>query len=324
MLLSSGETIGAPLENRIFQAHAVLNKNDVDAGEKLAAEIEKASPGDASAFALSGRVAMFNSDTSRAESLSKKALEIDPNNSHALNTLAAIALNSRHYDAAKVLLDRATAIGDRNPRTSYNRGLLAQKQGDTLEAIAFYEESVRLDPKYLGAHINLANVYEEVSRFEDGVAAARKAADIAPEDPRPYLNMGVCLRKLKKLPEAEKAYQKGIQLAPADPQYPYNLAFVYEDMNRAEDAEKYYLRTIEIAPNFVRSYVNLGVLYKHMKRFDEAVTILKKGIEISPNLYNLYAELTKVYRLKGDQVSAAAALERAEFIDPERAKKLRR
>ena len=284
--------------------------------------LEKEAPQNAYLQAVIGRAYLMKGGAAEAEQRSQRALAADPKSSDAMNTLAAIALNRNDLSSARQFLSQADAIQDKNPRTSYNLGLLAQKSGSTQDAITLYEETIKREPDYAWAYVNLTNVYDDVDNCEKGVVTGKRAVELLPQSPMPYLNLGVCFRKLKQYEQAEQVYKKGMQLAPNDPQFPYNLGFVYDDWSRPLDAEKSYLAAIQMSPQFVRPYVNLGIVYKHLARYQDAIAILEKGKAIAPQLYNIRSELVKVYRLKGDLESANRELAVAQSLDPQRAAKL--
>ncbi len=67
------------------------------------------------------------------------------------------------------------------PQASSQRGAEAQNKRD--EALACYEQAVRIQPDYADALINLANTYLQQGRQDEAVAGFRRALAARPQDP---------------------------------------------------------------------------------------------------------------------------------------------
>jgi tetratricopeptide (TPR) repeat protein len=76
--------------------------------------------------------------------------------------LSDLHLRSRDTTRAMEVLDQAIAAKPGNARFQYSRGLIYQKAGRFTEAIEAYNESVRLAPNDLMAHVNIAASYYNI------------------------------------------------------------------------------------------------------------------------------------------------------------------
>jgi tetratricopeptide (TPR) repeat protein len=63
------------------------------------------------------------------------------------------------------------------------------------------------------SHATRANQLVRPNRFEEAVADARAAVELAPDDPRPHLSLGIALSRNGKTDEARKEFETVIELA---------------------------------------------------------------------------------------------------------------
>ncbi|MGB3495812.1 MAG: tetratricopeptide repeat protein, partial [Elainellaceae cyanobacterium] len=60
----------------------------------------------------------------------------------------------------------------------YNLGMALKAQGKLLEAIAHYNEAIRLQPDYAEAHQNLGVVYLKLGKLPEGLGAFARAIEL--------------------------------------------------------------------------------------------------------------------------------------------------
>ena len=76
------------------------------------------------------------------------------------------------------------------------------KQGRVDEAIARFEEAVRLNPSDAVAWYDLAYARRQAEKFEPAAAAYRMYTALAPEDPDGYFGLAESLRRSGKAADA--------------------------------------------------------------------------------------------------------------------------
>jgi protein O-GlcNAc transferase len=80
--------------------------------------------------------------------------------------------------------EREPRSGDRKPDSVdayYNLGVVLAKQEKLDEAVAQYQEVLRLKPDHVGAYVNLGGVFKDQGRLDDALAAYRTALEIKPD-----------------------------------------------------------------------------------------------------------------------------------------------
>ena len=181
-------------------------------------------------------------DLVRAEAASLKALQLAPQSAecHASRGFAASA--ARRYDEAEREFKTALALDPRQFEAKYLFGRMRVAQGRIEEAVALWEEAVRIRPDDYNVPLLLHGFYYGLGREREalkmarvGVAAAEKHSALNPEDARPlYLGAGGLLllgQRKRALEWAERAFVLG----PDDDGVLYNLTCVY---SRAGEPDK--------------------------------------------------------------------------------------
>jgi tetratricopeptide (TPR) repeat protein len=78
----------------------------------------------------------------------------------------------------------------------------------------YYQQAVRLNPKYSEAVNNLGTIYYARKQYRKAISQYNKALKLAPTSASIYSNLGTAEFSRKKYKEASAAYQKALELDP--------------------------------------------------------------------------------------------------------------
>jgi tetratricopeptide (TPR) repeat protein len=218
--------------------------------------------------------------------LVKKALELDPALAEAWASSGLIALYREQYDRAESVLRRAI---DLNPnyapaRQWYSQALVSL--GRLEEALAQMQRAAELDPLSAVIKVNLGGTLTDVGRFREAEAAYRSAILLESSMPSAYwllsnLNAYAFNRFVEAVPLAEKA----MQLDPVSPLSAFPLARLHFDLG--DDS-----KVLETLPNAAERWpdaplVQLQVALVNLVRRDatEAVRHAERAFEMKPQLH---------------------------------------
>lgn len=90
--------------------------------------------------------------------------------------------------------------------------------------------------------------------------AYRRAITIDPRHLGAYVNLGCMLQAQGKPVEAERIYRDALELIPGEPLLHFNLGIALEDLGRADDARAAYTQALALDADFADAHFNLARL----------------------------------------------------------------
>ena len=142
---------------------------------------------------------------------------------------------------------------------------------------------MKLSPQYPTAAINLADLYRQLGRDDDGETTLRAALAVSPRDAGLHHALGLALTRLKRPDDALAEFHSASELEPGDPRYPYVYAVALHSAGQ---------------PN-------------------EAIALLKQALQSHPANPDILTALISFNRLAGDTPSALDYAEQLAAITPE-------
>jgi tetratricopeptide (TPR) repeat protein/peroxiredoxin len=214
----------------------------------------------------------------QAEASFQIAFRDDPESAEALYGIGSVYLNQQKVAEAQQCFERALKLRatypDTLPNAWNNLGMLVGSEGRTAEAIADFQEALRLSPDYRIALNNLAKAYRVQRRWED----------------------------------ARQTYERSLQLRPDDAEANYGLGMVFAQTDDTERAFEFLQRALKARPVYPEAMNNLGILYLRTERPDQAVATFQEAIRVAPGFDQPYLNLARVYADEDTPDKARAVL----------------
>jgi tetratricopeptide (TPR) repeat protein len=85
----------------------------------------------------------------------------------------------------------------------YYAALDLMADGQLEKAVAAYQESLTADPTFTEAMHGLARVLQDLQRYDDAIAVAKRLAELDPDDVLAHTSLSVLYQKKGMVPEAE-------------------------------------------------------------------------------------------------------------------------
>jgi TolB-like protein/Flp pilus assembly protein TadD len=199
---------------------------------------------------------------------------------------------------------------------------------DTRKAIGYYEEAIRLDPRYALAFaklsinaLNIATGYAGLATKErEGAlakahASARRALELDPNLADAHLAQGRILELVDfNFATAEAEFRRAFELSPQNAAVTANLADLLAVLGRLDEGVALGQRAIALEPLRGNSHYNLATYLVALGRYDEAEAALRKAIELQPQSTSNYTFLAIIQILRGN--SGAAVEQAKQETDP--------
>jgi tetratricopeptide (TPR) repeat protein len=222
-----------------------------------------------------------------------------------------------------VYADEETLWSDnvaRNPNTwvaHNNLGYALKQAGKIEEAIAHYQQALRIEPDYAEAHYNLGNALKRLGRIPEAIAHYEQALRIKPDYAEAHNNLGNALKLAGKIEEAIAHYEQALRIEPDFAEAHCNLGNALEQTGRVREGIGHYEQALRLKPDYAEAENNLAWLLATLAPADggdpvRAVTLAERACELTNNRVAEYLDtLAVAYAAAGRFNDAIAAAQKA-------------
>jgi Flp pilus assembly protein TadD len=133
-------------------------------------------------------------------------------------------------------LGLADSVDADRPEAHLNLGLLDLRRRQLTEAEREYRTALRLDPNFVPALVNLADLYRAGGRDDEGSELLRRAMAIEPDNADVRYALGLYLVRKHDYPEALDLLRRAHELMPDNARYAYVYAVALNSSGAGEDA----------------------------------------------------------------------------------------
>jgi serine/threonine-protein kinase len=287
-------------------------------------EVKRSGPGATSSFitASSGTsVAKYR----EAESYLMAAVAIRPRFAPAHHLLGTACQFQGRWDEAIACYQDGLRLAP-DDATIYNSlANVYMNEGKQDEAVAAYREAIRLSPEYELAHANLMLLLGNIGRLDDAIKAARAAIASASGFHAAHMLLGDFLAAKGVMDEAIAEYQIAARLMPASSQVRDHFGSARLQQGKPDQAIALYREAIGLDRDFVLAHQHLAYVLLRHGDVDGAISEYREIVRIAPQYAYGYANLALALRQKGEFEEGAAAFRKAldMNIDPAGAATLR-
>ncbi len=144
------------------------------------------------------------------------------------------------------------------------------------------EDALEINPHYGPAQVLLADLNISDERFDDALAAARKAVTENPRSEDALARLAAASRLLVDPLGAEAAEAAALAINPKPATFYGALAERLADRRKYQSAERAFLQAIAADPTDPEHQIGLGMLYMQVGREDEANDLFTTAFEADP------------------------------------------
>ena len=197
-----------------------------------------------------------------------------------------------------------------------NLGILLNQLGEYQKAISAYKKAIQIEPNNVAAYNNLGFVFYQLGEYQKAISSYENAIQIKPNYADVYYNLGNTLKKLEEHQKAITSYEKAIQINPNYADVYYNLGNTLKELGEHQKAQNCYKKVIQINPNHYKAYNNLGSLFNELEEHEKAKNCYEKAIQINPNYVNAHNNLGNIFKKLGEHKKAKDCYEKSIKIEP--------
>jgi cytochrome c-type biogenesis protein CcmH/NrfG len=138
----------------------------------------------------------------------RRALQLDPKLALARTNLAIALYNVPDLAASQKEAEAAAALSPDAPQPAYLLGLIARQQNRVEDAVAAFQRVLKIDPRDVGANVNLGQLYAQQRKYPEAIAALRVALAEEPYNGTALYNLGTALLRSGAREEGQRLMQQ--------------------------------------------------------------------------------------------------------------------
>ena len=151
-------------------------------------------------------------------------------------------------------------------KETFTLALQHQKKNNFKIAEKLYEEILKTDPNYAGAHNNLGVIFRAIGKIEKSISCYEKVIQIHPNYAGAHYNLGMVFNELGKPKKAISCYEKAIQIDPNYSDAYWNLHSLASDINEVLPILK---KLHNINNKFLKAKIMISALQGFKGNFNE-------------------------------------------------------
>ncbi|HEU4597796.1 MAG TPA: FG-GAP-like repeat-containing protein [Pyrinomonadaceae bacterium] len=138
----------------------------------------------------------------------RRALKLDPRLALARINLAIALLYVPDAASARREALAAAALAPEAPQPHYVLGLLSKSENKPEEALAAFQRVLKIDPRDVGANVQVGQIYAQQRKYPEAVAAFRAALAEEPYNGTALYNLGTALLRAGQREEGQRLVQQ--------------------------------------------------------------------------------------------------------------------
>jgi protein O-mannosyl-transferase len=234
--------------------------------------------------------------------------------------MASTWQQTRHWKNSAILFKHALAVTD----TKYpsfvivhnNLGIALSRQMQFQEAIASFEEAIKLQPNYAEAHNNLASTLSDQGKPKEALLHFKEALKLKPHYAEAHNNLANTLSKMMDFEMAVAHYKEAIRLQPDYSGAHFNLGGALSKQKEFDKAIAHFKEAIKFQPKFTRAHNNLGSALFQRGNFKESIAHFETAIALDPGYVEAHNNLGSALGQRGQFKEARVHFERAVQLNP--------
>jgi len=201
------------------------------------------------------------------------------------------------------LFDRALSVTENNYTAYSNLGSAYAELKDYKKAEYYYVEALSLRTDQAYTHYDYANTLYMLGKVDQAIAEYQEALRLEPEFDEARRNLETAVGKQENARRAAEFLKssggKGNKAIAH-----MNLAVKLDGEGKADEAMREYKEAIRISPNFAEAHSNFGVLLRDRGDLDGAIREYRIAIVLKPGLAQAHNNLAIALYFKGSFAEA--------------------
>ena len=191
--------------------------------------------------------------------------------------------------------------------------------GSLEQAVAIYQEALKIDPSVAGAYAGLAECYDlqasnsqrpTVEALQLAHAALQKGLEADPESAAVHSELGVIALSENDSEAAARHFEHALALEPANTDILAQTTQLFRSLGRLDEALAVAEYLLQHDPVNAFGHLRLGGAYARLEKYDDALNALRTGLRLNPTREQAHYGIGEVMLRKGDLNGALAEFQK--------------
>lgn len=162
-----------------------------------------------------------------------------------------------------------------------NAGAIHARQGQLQNALSSYRQAAQLDPASAEIQFNLGTTLAMAGRFPEAAAALERATRLDAGSAEAWANLGNVYLDLEKPDLARLPLERALQLRPSA--FTHNsLGTLHFERGALAEAQRHFESAIRLKSDYDAAYINLGHVHLRLEQRPRALDLFRKALEVNP------------------------------------------
>ena len=210
------------------------------------------------------------------------AIATEPENPKGYFLAAMIAARSGLWDQAEKYYKDILRQDSKNADAYMFLGALYKETEQTDQAEAIYRKWTTVDPGFL-SYYYLGNFYNETGRTKEAIIALGNSIKKDPEFITAHLELAQIYEAAGDVPGQEKSYRALIKLLPDENKLRIRLGLLYLEAGRKAEADKAFREAGAASEDPVKTHLQIGQIHIERESYKEAGREFEAALKIDPD-----------------------------------------
>lgn len=230
-------------------------------------------------------LAFFNDDKfEEAIVYFEKALDVNPENTRALNLLGQSYAAVGQQSKAKASLKKAIEIDPKDALLYYDLGLIYGKSGEDDTATEYFSEAIELAPEFSSPYFSRGFAYQLKGEWNKAITDYSKVIEITPKDASAFSYRGNTYKGKGEYEKALKDYTTAIEVDPKYSLVHYDLGNLQAMTGKREEAISSFEKYLSMQPSADNHMIawaaySIACIHALEGRTKEALGFFKQALE---------------------------------------------
>jgi tetratricopeptide (TPR) repeat protein len=249
-------------QNRYNLALALLDADQPSEASSLLAVLRREQPANADILMFLGSSLEMQQKTSEALEAYRAAIVADPDNPDRMLEYTRLLMDSDRYDEAIQAIQAGT--GAAQAPLELRLAVLEMAKGDISAARVQFQYVLTTHPEIDIAYVGLAQTYSREANEAEALRVLESARQKLPGHYLIEYYFGLLASRVGRKQEAVDALKAAANLAPQSPDPFFELGKIYAQDENWKDARVELERVIALNPQFIPAHFQLTSVYTHL------------------------------------------------------------